>query len=310
MNLGFYDQEHASIPPQVMAARNKIFKIRMPYYIHVGAEHYDAVLAAERFPENTKNAIQECKSEGLEKCIAPFAEMQGTAFLDRSPDYIWTNCHIVYEWMKFAGRDQVFTKSKDVRSYFASLRIPLILSNQEQQIVYGSTEDSYLSAFMTQANFPNMDSACGRQDDLVKIKLNRPLATEGLVWSQTPAQGLLYMGGFPRSTETRQALGKQDSDGLNYFWTFGVSMNFKDPVDLLYLNQKPHMELVLGSSYGSGLLADGVEGMSGSPVLNADGEVLGIYRGFVPLSEEAKDIPFVSLYTNLQGMRFVEIISE
>lgn len=309
MNWGFYPPTSAEIPNSVQSARSKIFHITMPFYITLSEKEYSVILAAQGMPEETKTATLECQHQKRPKCVVPFSQINGTAFLDKSPDHVWTNCHIVVEWMQFVGQQQTFQKSDQVRAFFSKQKMPLQLQSTDGQLVYDSSEEAYLKVFSAQPNFPIVESGCNRRDDLVKIKLSRPLSDTGLEWQKGKYQGPIFMGGFPRPTESRKEIGKQDSDGKNFFWTFGDGFNKESPEAQDYLQQKPNLEIALAGPYLQVHYADGVEGMSGSPVLTGDGKVLGIYQGFLPLSDEQRDIPFISLYTTVEGMRYVEILS-
>lgn len=309
MNWGFYPQNSSEIPSAVHAVQSKIFHITMPYFITLTEKEYDVILAAEKMPEPTKTAVQECKKEKREKCVAPLALIAGTAFLDKSPDHIWTNCHIVRSWMEYAGQKEIFHKSAEVRGFFANQSIPLKLKSASGEIIYSDSEPSSLKSFATQPHFPYVESGCNAQDDLVKIKLSRRLSDTGLVWRKGKYEGLIYMGGFPRPTDSRKLMGKMDSDGKEFFWTSGDAMGKNGENAQAYLQQKKNLEIALAGPFLNINFADGVEGMSGSPVLNSEGEVLGIYKGFLPLSDEQRDVPFISLYISTEGMRYVEILS-
>ncbi|MCC6138385.1 MAG: hypothetical protein IT287_07110 [Bdellovibrionaceae bacterium] len=308
MNLGFYAKDTNLVPIEVQAARSKIFKITLPYYITLKENDYDGILQAPKMPAITKEQTQKCKEQKKESCTVTFAEINGTAFLGKTPDTLWTNCHIVTSWMRFAGQEQIFTKSEQVRAFFLKQNMPMELKNSEGQSVWSSQDKAILRSFAAEVHFPNIESGCNAQDDMVKIQLSRSLSKEGLPWSKQ-VSSTLYMGGYPRPTESREPLGKGDSDGQNFYWTLGADLAKESDQGKLFFQQKPNIDLAIAGPFLETLLADGVEGMSGAPVLDQTGAVVGIYKGFVPLTSEQKDIPFVSLYLNTQGMRYLEILS-
>lgn len=308
MNLGFYPKNSALVPEPVHAARSKIFKITMPYHITLQAKEYDAILAAPTISPATKDQTQYCKDMNKQSCVVPFSKISGTAFLGKTPNTLWTNCHIVRSWMEFAGQEQVFTKSDQARAFFILQKMPMELHNSDGEAVWTIQDRAVLRSFSAQVNFPNIDSSCNAQDDMVKIQLSRDLQKEGLMWGKT-ASAQVYMGGYPRPTETREPLGKADSDGKSFYWTLGPSL-FKDSAEgKSFLALIPNINLAIAGPFLDLFLADGVEGMSGSPVLDEAGAVVGIYKGFVPVSKEQTDTPFVSLYFTTSGMRFLEILS-
>jgi V8-like Glu-specific endopeptidase len=78
-----------------------------------------------------------------------------------------------------------------------------------------------------------------------------------------------------------------------------------------FLNTYPSTSFTLQlSPYVSAFFADSVEGFSGSPVLNEQGEVVGIYNSFVNIEEDKDSPPLISLFIETSGMRFVENLSK
>ncbi len=309
MNLGFYPQSSGEIPTAVQSVGSKIFQIQMPYYLSLSEKEYDAMLAAEKMPQETMLAVADCKHQKRKTCVVPFLQINGTAFLGQSPDQIWTNCHIISEWMKYAGQLQTFEKSEQVRAFFSQQSLPLTLKTRDGQTIFAAQEKAHLKAFAAQAHFPIVESTCNSGDDMVKIQLSRPLAESGLNWRNGNYEGQIFMGGFPRATSSREPMGLLDSDGKSFYWTTGVALLKTGAEAVEYLSQKENLEIALAGPFLETHFAEGVEGMSGSPVLTEDGEVIGIYKGYLPLTAEQRDIPFVSLYFTTVGMRYVELLS-
>jgi hypothetical protein len=308
MNLGFYAQDAKEIPVAVQVSKEKIFKITMPYYLQVTPKDYEKILLAPKFPAESKAAIQSCVDNKSEVCIMPFAQIEGTAFLGKSPDVLWTNCHIVAAWMNSMSHGLTFTKSEDVRIFFKTQNLPMKLMNNYGESVWAENDKAYVKSFAVPYSLEGIEPVCNARDDMIKIQLDRNLSDSGLSWSKDSAT-TVYMGGYPRATTSREPLGKTDSDGKQFYWTFGDHIDKDSPEGLAYLEQKPNLDLVLSGTYTKSTLFDSIEGMSGSPVLNSKGEVLGIYNSFIPISKEQKDIPFLSLYIDTGGMRFLEILS-
>ncbi len=311
LNLGFYPKQSPSIPETVKQAQDKIFKISVPYSIFLREKDYEGVLSAPNFPENTKKATQDCIDLGLKECRVPFTSMEGTAFLDRNPEYIWTNCHLVAEWMKLASFRQTFQTTREIREFFLETSLPIELFTSEGEKIFEKNEEATLVAFSPAVMDYKPAPFCNGMDDLVKIKLSKKLHAEGLSWSKHNEQETLFMGGFPKQTESRALTQKNDSDGVSFYWTHGAFLAKKSIDFLAYLAKIAHNEFVTSATYTETFLADGVNGMSGSPVLNQNGEVTGIYKGFLTLPENRElEIPYVSLFVSTSGMRFVESVSE
>ncbi|MCB0407917.1 MAG: hypothetical protein KDD34_06910, partial [Bdellovibrionales bacterium] len=65
---GFIDTNDQKIPLEVKESTDRIFQIQVPYYERVGSS------------------------------LNKVGNIMGTAFVDKDPEYIWTNCHIVRTW--------------------------------------------------------------------------------------------------------------------------------------------------------------------------------------------------------------------
>jgi hypothetical protein len=313
VQLGFYTENSDAIPDAVREARHKIFKIEVPYYYEAPSKDYEALLKFPNLYPESKETIKLCQFAQKENCLILFGKVSGTAFLDEDPRLIWTNCHIVREWMRFTTMGKVFSSTSHVREFYKTVNVPLLLmSKSDGATIYsGQDETAELKVYSVSRSYEDVDGYCDQRDDLVKIELARPLSEKGLIWNkQGPVNNeVLFMGGFPMQTHSRAANNVLDSDGENFYWTSGAFLQKMGSEFVQFIETHPELSLVNSGPYAQLHFGDGVEGMSGSPVLSAQGEVYGTYHGYVPLSDEQKDIPLVSLFVDVGGMRFLEILS-
>ena len=317
VNYGFYPSNSPEISSTVRAVQDKIFKVIAPRYISVKTETVRRLLNQEGAITDpaVRKMFEKCDLSGeSDLCWLLSGEENGTAFLDEDPRFIWTNCHIVRPWMNYASRNENITSKAELRSFFTDKEVPLQLFDANQRRIYdGSEQPAYLRVYAVAMNWNQTARSCDSKNDLVKIELGAALASNGLKWrhrkNPPKSSDNLYLGGFPRETSNRERLGRRDSDGKSFFWTKGPYLEKKSSQYYEFLESHPDHDLLLSVSYAESLFADSVEGLSGSPVLNEAGEVVGIFRGFLPVSDEEKDRPYISLFISTGGMRFVEILS-
>ena len=278
------------------------------------ANDYDRLLAIEKLSERTKNDVRKCKQQNLKDCLFYLDEIKGSAFLDRDPHYIWTNCHIVRTWMKKQSQNQTFDNRSKLYSYYQTTELPLRLTNNEGKAIYTSDEKSsaVLTHFSPESSDNKLLGTCSQRDDLVKLYFPIALADDGLEWDKMDLedQQQLFLGGYPKETQNRAQFGGTDSSGKRFHWTTGPFLKKKGDAFNMFLNQNPNTGFVINSVYSGSFYGDSINGMSGGPVLNSNGRVVGIYQSYIPKSKEEKDIPKLSLFTTTSGMRFLEILSE
>ena len=312
INLGFYPENSSIVPQSVLSARAKIFQIQMPYYYKIKNEDFQAYLDLPNLTEKSRDHLNDCARQNEVTCTVEMFTINGTAFLDSDPSAIWTNCHIVSNWMGHQITPAVFSKTSELFSAVRATRLPLTLIDYEGNIaVDGRAEDefAFVDAFSRMRAETQWSNRCNGMDDMVKIKLNRNLSETGLERTrQKPLNGeLVYIGGIPKPSQREVEGVDMSSDGVNFYWAYG---EFFDKESEDFQQYFPQMSFAF-SGYKQAFFADGAQGMSGSPVLNASGQVVGIYQAYVPSdAEDEESLPLVSMYTDVAGMRFVEILSE
>lgn len=306
MRYGFAERDSPEVPAAVKARSRFIYRLDLPFFTTTKKASYEDLLALPSFPTEAKEDIETCRAAGLENCVIRFGAWRGSAFLDESGDAIWTNCHMVHGWIAYERQGLFLEGETDILKALMKRDIPLSLTDAEGRIQeIGSAR---LKAFVASGLKNQAQLECSLGNDAVKLQLGRALAERGIPRVRKIEAGeMLYVGGFPRETKSRASRGRADSNGESFYWTLGAHLP-KGAASEEYFGDPERYSLALGNPYAEALLADGIEGMSGGPVLNERGEVTGIYKGYLPLDKENKDIPLVSvLFSNL---RFVEIFSE
>lgn len=309
MELGFYPAGSPVIAPQNLANENSLLRFEIPYFAEVKSKHYQALLDNPKLNAKAKEDVRRCQINAAPFCWIHFGQERGTAFLIGDGSEIWTNCHLVASWIEYRKQELLFSGTtlenlwKDLRSS----SIPFQLSDAKGNLRKSADEKALFVAGVFKGMNDPASIYCSPADDAVKIRFDRSLG-RGLVFSKEKLTDgeLLSIGGYPRPTDSRGE-GKE-SDGENFFWTKGSFLARSSYES--YFGKDHNLGFVLNDSYTSVFLADSSQGMSGTAVLNSKGEVVGIYKGFLPLDREKKDIPKGSLFLSLSALRFIEIYSE
>jgi hypothetical protein len=309
LELGFFPQGSPAIAPANIAQEPSLLRLEIPYFAEVAAKHYQALLENPKLNEQAKEDLQRCQTQKAASCWIHFGQERGTAFLIGDGSEAWTNCHLVASWIEYRKQELLFAGTK-LENLWLELRassIPLQLTDSQGNLRKSSEESALFSAGVFKGMKDPATIYCSPADDAVKIRFARSLG-QGLALSRQKLRDgeILSLGGYPRPTDSR-GLGKE-SDGKNFYWTKG---GFLDRVSYdEYFGKNNDLGFILNDSYTSILLADSSQGMSGTAVLNATGEVVGIYKGFLPADREKKDVPRASLFLTVDTLRFIEIYSE
>ncbi len=309
MELGFYSLGSAAIAPANLAKESSLLRLEIPYFAEVAAKHYQPLLDNPKLSETAKEDIRRCQSQGAQSCWIHFGQERGTLFLIGDGSEAWTNCHLVASWIEYRKQELIFsgTKLEDLWQALRSSSIPFQLTDAWGNLRKSKTEDAHFIGGVFKGMKDPASIHCSPIDDAVKIRFARSLG-KGLAFSKEKLRDgeVLSIGGYPRPTDSR-GLGKE-SDGKSFYWSKGGFLDRNKYEE--YFGKDHGLGFVLNDSYTSVLLADSTQGMSGTAVLNEKGEVVGIYKGFLPVDREKKDVPRGSLFLSVNGLRFVEIYSE
>lgn len=305
---GFQADGDPVIPPAVAAANVSILKITTPYYIPLKRTDVPAFRSAKNLTADGHRELDECETSGLDECMIPILSMEGTAFVDRKhPDAVWTNCHLVDAWVRY----QKYRSLRDhdgFRERIRDLRIPVRVQDHAGTLLEERAE-FHIEISHLHDGTGLRDSGCNLSDDAVRLRgprIDRP----ALRWAPSEAAPgeATFIGGYPRATTERAAIRARDSDGQHFAWTAGRVFGPTDfEQELIAAGLSPEAYALARAGIYSLLLSnDGAEGMSGGPILNARGEVLGIFRGILP-GPDARGWPIATVGISTGGLRFLEI---
>ncbi|PIE22994.1 MAG: hypothetical protein CSA62_09685 [Planctomycetota bacterium] len=203
-----------------------------------------------------------------------------TAFLCGDARTLWTNRH-GFPYIE-AQEDWRFP---DLRP---GMRLEFQLRNRHGQVVFdtGRAGDYATVDFAGRESWVRMEGGKrpakllqASASDFVRILLSRPLA--GHVFegrSQHPEPGeQVYALGWPKETQNRRpSFGEPDSDGKTMCFTAG---RVTDELPFQIVDWKQRQELFDAGSFAKWMFlttADCELGMSGSPIVDAQGKMLGL----------------------------------
>jgi hypothetical protein len=288
--LGFYSPNDPRVPSAAAQKAAAIFRI-VPFTkrpLVILREDYERRLRSPEPEENPflhrliRDEVEKCRQTGQDSCRIPF-DSYGTAFLAGRSDLLWTAAHL-FGAAPFAhdgGHSQ-------------SLPAPeFLLFDREGQCVLDTRErDCAVEfAFLGPSDGPNripneLRRSVGLQrllcsaDAVAVIQLSCLPAGPGPLEIEAPIPAPddpVFVLGYPRWTTTREKrYGVPDSDGMTLRASFGKVLGCGEAVRIL-TGEDPGWRLAEEADHA--LIAFDAEaegGSSGSPVLGANGRVLGL----------------------------------
>ncbi|MBX3018094.1 MAG: trypsin-like peptidase domain-containing protein [Bdellovibrionaceae bacterium] len=307
---GFQPAGGEAVPEPVRRAEASILKIYFPYYLTVKRAEAPALLTATLLTAAGRQEIADCVNSKLEDCSIPLSFVEGTAFRDRrKEDALWTNCHLVDAWVRHQKyRAQI--EGVNFRERLKTSTIRARVYDHRGTLLVDEADFRMEVAHVTEGDGPR-SAGCVLADDAVRLlgpRVDRP----ALPWAKTPAQPgeATYIAGYPRQTDSRASMGAADSDGASFRWTLGALMGNAEFNQVLKAENLPPEKYSFARAgiYSLFMSNDGAEGMSGGPVLNAQGEVLGIFRGILP-GPITRAWPLATVGIQTDGLRYLEIRS-
>lgn len=302
---GFNEAKSAKVPLAVQNAEASILKIVFPYYLTLSQKDAASFLTATHLKEDGRKDIEECLASSAKFCSFRIVQVEGTAFVDRrSVDSLWTNCHLIDGWIRYQKYKALQTGT-DFSARLRSEKLWVTLVDSDGQLVAENVPYDLEVVHAINGEGPEL-SGCTMTDDAIRIK-GADLGRPGLKWGRLAEGQATYAGGFPHQTTDRVTIEVGDSDGQQFYWTQGYHLSaqqFNAKLESRGLEAN-HYNLIVHDIYGVILSNDGAEGMSGGPILNDAGEVIGIFKGLLP--DPAKyPVPLATLGISTMGMIYLE----
>jgi len=288
---GFFLANDKTIPAAVASTSSHVYKLTSQggrlNRVVITSDAGQLKLAQDQFSGDDswwQNAqLGYCVANKLNVCPV-FDQMgDGSAFTLNTPDSMYTNLHNFYEVISANySLDEDATSETILKR---NLHVPLvfILNDQNGKSVVntskttiGTLEFFNPSPLLLGKDITMMDSALGRVSDVVRVHLVDTSAIPLQASKSTTHIGdTVYLAGYPSETLDRSKIGVPDSDGNSLRFSVGKIISFSDWKQRTGNNFGAQAESLLQENMIF-FDADCEHGNSGGPLLNANGEVVGI----------------------------------
>ncbi len=324
-NEGFHLKTSEAVPAAVRQRMASIFRLEMPAYLTLETSQAKEFLKAENIKAEGIKAIYNCLNTGLKSCTFPIMSLQATGFLDTEGSGLWTNCHVIDGWIRYQKQLMFWShNSQKLLKNIKKIPVPIkVFTEGGAQLNYKT--DQFLVSLASVIDDNDIESSgCNYRNDVVLLKTARKLGT-GIPWLKSDINEVIhsedqrsFIGGYPlpegRLKNIIKNLSKTGTT-QTYFWTIGeIETQSKFIERLLKLSKNPDNYLFAASgAYKLLMTNDSSVGMSGSPILNASGEVMGIFSSILPKNSEKNsenEFPLVSIGITIDGLNFLKFLNE
>lgn len=300
---GFMRVDDPRVPPAVREASKSVYKIiaqagdQGQRVVVDTVKSFNDYRAAEDNWERVQ--LDTCINNSLRYCEIFENHVRGTAFTLGSGSQLYANLHIFFDLvdmrvMSFAKPNQStasISEKLKIRPIFMALvdgKNNNIFDSRKRQANFDLI---WPSLSVLEKGYGVVTSMYGQIVDLLTIKLDKQLPnflmpSESVIpigFGQT-----VYLVGFPTKTSDRTKLGAMDSDGVSKYVSKGKIVTFSDWAKRsIYLYTKEEQEIMETNFIYYD--ADSIKGSSGSPLLDENGDVIGIHLGFAGVRGRAGD---------------------
>ncbi|MGZ6479079.1 MAG: trypsin-like peptidase domain-containing protein, partial [Bdellovibrionales bacterium] len=325
---GFFPVNDPDVPAAVKKAADSVFEIyfvnatsKKTFNLFTELRDLRTKVEAAHFrPQIAKIIefqIQYCLIQRIfEGCDIYFDTAQATGFLVGDSQTLWTNFHAVEDFVESLA--ELFHRPKWIANLtIRSQNLPLFVFDQKGNLVFSATKARgratlTVKPFSHTSTTPSLTGQYNQSSDFIEIKLSSPIGQPlRVAKSEAKVNDAVFMLGYPVGTGEFLEAGADakhaaelvsrspapDSDGHGLKLMKGTLVPIESPfqsqsdLDLQWWKIHSHMgfldteldyyQLITSDS-------DTAFGASGSPMLNLDGEVIGMNAGGEVINENGK----------------------
>jgi hypothetical protein len=312
--LGFKRLSDLSTPENIKKASESVFEVRVPEARDLSdvtvvdltdprmvdfESKIAGITPSDKIDEKEKivilSQIKNCRKspEQTKNCALMFSIQKATAFLagDSEGTTLWTNAHVVNGFLNI----QALARGKSILDIVKDKpRMLVFVFNQQGELVFDPFKDT---AQLQDTDEPSYASLIrgkwfAEDSDFVSMKLSRKIGQSLKIGVRAKSGDRLYHPGYaactgcarnPNVTDPLDNNSRgpgQDSNGIGLYWTAGEQQDLKTVT--AYLEVPSGMWDMYKKDQMIFFSADAQVGMSGGPILNADGQVIGVFAGSKP----------------------------
>jgi hypothetical protein len=296
---GLYPIDHAQVPAAFKTTADAIFEIviysKEPQ-LAIEEFEYDVFLKRqEHLPTLLKllqARVDNCKSAKLKVCLI-YTQASGTTFLATDSQTLWTARHVLETFFK-AEDNHYFETPLLFQLYDAGGNLIFDTMNEDESAKVSAIGDSKVFHHSLNAP-PETDDPSEDFSDFARIRLSRELSQKPLnIRPRNPRlHEKVFVLGYPVATQGRtENFNSPDSDGVGLRVSIGRVIKATRGLVEMDEESSKRARKKANRAYRAAMIAgdfDGVPGQSGGPVVDVDGNVLGIFTIHSSVGEQQPD---------------------
>jgi len=230
-----------------------------------------------------------CQRTNLRYCPIFDAVGKGTAFLVENDRQIFSVLHNFNDFFGVQIQKQDLIDRNEIRKVIRNIPIPMLMTRNDESLAFTSKDNTALMDLFNpdtrlfDVKFGN-NAFMFKLSDLVSLNVASAMPDRPLkIATRLPEVGdVVYGLGYPRKTKDRHStFGTEDSDGKQIWVSKGHVISTAEWARRIDPDMPPLVKLAY-DAYMIMTDFDVEHGDSGGPILNEQGEVVGVIQAMYP----------------------------